>query len=125
MSIDFNDINQIPDMRQSDISFGAGYKFMPKDSEVPLVDEKWTLLFNHCFYGTIPEGQEIEFDMKDEYDRTTGAKYWSFIQSVMKSWGPKHQHKERFCAYLFSCWLKGWNFIPKKTEVLEHTKALE
>jgi hypothetical protein len=82
---------------------------MPENDTLPkefrTTTTQWHRLFNHLFYhGT----DKVEMDMRDDFSAEDGMKYYRFISSIMRSYGPKHQHKENACAWLFSQWVKTW-----------------
>ena len=113
--VNYENVNEIPEMTNSDITLGSAYIRGLMPVEPPMVDAKWHDLFNHVFYIGRSEGQKflaqggmIEYDMKDGLTQEDGNRYYRFITSIMESYGPKHQHKEAACAYLFSVWLKDW-----------------
>lgn len=116
---DYSKVENIPSVTEVDIVFGGGHRLMPPDKLIPDVDPKWHELFAKVFFGA-PEGKEIVFDMKEQFNKEDGERYWRFAKSVISSYGPKHQHKERFCAYLFSEWLNGWELKD-----IEQTQTIE
>lgn len=111
---DYSKVENIPVVTDVDIAFGGGHRLMPASEDLPNVDRTWHELFAKIFYGA-PEGKEVIFDMKEHFNKEDGEKYWRFLKSVISSYGPKHQHKEKFCAYVFSEWLNGWE-LKDKTE---------
>jgi len=87
------------DIDTAEIVFGTT-KFLPKYDDVP--DEykhgrtKWNNLFNDMFFSGI---ESLEMEPKEGVD---ADKAWSVIQAHMRSWEPKHEHKEAGVAYMMS-----------------------
>lgn len=62
---------------------------------------KWCRLFSRwCFLG-LPK--ETEFKPKAGIDLQLALRH---LKYCMKSWEPKHEHKEAGCAYLMSQWFE-------------------
>lgn len=119
--VDYSVTENVPRMTETDMAFGNGYAHMIRRNFLPPLEDinpTWIEFFNKLFYGA-PEGMTFEMDMRDDLNDETGHIYYNFLISVMKSYLPKHQQKEHFCAYYLSLWLKGWKLIPipeNKTE---------
>lgn len=64
---------------------------------------KWNKLFQQWFYRGL---QKHQIKFKEGVDKTKAIRA---IQSIIGSWGPKHEHKEAACAYLFSEWMEDWD----------------
>lgn len=84
--------------------FGGGaMKLLPPWSEIP--DEfksrhnKWSKTISKWFFSGLPK--ETQFVAKDGIDGKDALRH---IGTCMRSWEPKHEHKEAGCAYLLSLW---------------------
>lgn len=77
------------------------WKDIPKEFKEG--DTKWNKLFTKIFYfgeapGTIETVEGIDPQRAGRH-----------ILAIMKSFEPKHEHKEAACAYLMSLWFGNWN----------------
>lgn len=103
--------SQPQEVEESNIVFGGARgpelkRLMPKYSLVPekFQDHRgtpWNKLFNTMFFKELPE--DTVFDSKDGIDPNKAFRH---IKAVMKSWEPKHEHKEAAVAWLLSIWFK-------------------
>lgn len=62
---------------------------------------KWNKVFSRWFYSGLTE--ETKFAPKDGINQDEAL---SHVAAIMKSWAPKHEHKEAGCAYLLSLWFE-------------------
>ena len=67
---------------------------------------KWNQLFSEMFYNGLAE---LRLAPKQGVDT---QKAMAAIRSIMRSWEPKHEHKEAACAYLFSEWFDDYSTQP-------------
>lgn len=61
---------------------------------------KYNKLFSDLFYN----GGKVVF--KKNINKDTQIKIWIYCKAFMRSWEPKHEHKEAICAMLMSEILK-------------------
>jgi len=64
---------------------------------------KWNRLFGMIFFQGRAPGTISGVDGIDQ------EKAGRHLRAVMKSWEPKHEHKEAGCAYLMSLWFGDWD----------------
>lgn len=85
------------------------HHLMPKYSEIP--DEfrtsrtPWNALFSQWFFHGLREVPKV----KAGFNRGAALQH---ISAVMRSYEPKHEHKEAAVAYLMSLWLE----LPEGTK---------
>ena len=60
---------------------------------------EWNTIFSQWFFSGL--GPNTKFNVKDGID---GSVALNHLLSVMRSFDPKHEHKEAGCAYLMSIW---------------------
>lgn len=74
---------------------------LPDEKEIPeqfwRLNNPWNNLFNTWFYDGLPE--TVVFHARSGFD---GKKAYRHVAACMRSWEPKHQHKEAGCAWLMS-----------------------
>lgn len=112
--VDYSNPDNLPELTDADISFGSAFKFMIVSDQIPEPDNKWRDLFNKLFYGHYKSNEEIVFDTREELSFDQNMKYHRFVASVMRSFSPKHEHKEKFVAHIFSIWLTGYEVVSKE-----------
>ena len=93
------------DTSDLDMAFGGDMKkILPPMEEIPEEFKhssgKWNIIFSQWFFIGISEG--TEFFPKEDVD---GDKAVRHVVSIMRSFEPKHEHKEAGCAYLLSQWV--------------------
>jgi hypothetical protein len=75
-------------------------KLMPKFEDIPEQfkrnGNKWVDLVSHWFYKGL---KGATFSPKEGIDQQLALKH---VAAIMRSWEPKHEHKEAACAYLMS-----------------------
>ena len=92
-------------------------KLLPKYEDVPeefksgSYSHKWIKLFNTWFMQGLPEN--TDFIPKEGIDPKAALRH---IAAIMRSWEPKHEHKEAGCAYLLSLWFSDVIIPEKKKE---------
>lgn len=96
------------DVTEVDLAFGGDRKkLLPEWSEIPKEfkdgDTKWNKQFNMIFFGGRAPGTVTGVEGIDP------QKAGRHLRAVMKSWEPKHEHKEAGCAYLMSLWFGDWD----------------
>lgn len=64
------------------------------------IDPKWVKLFSDWFYCGLAK---LEIELNEGIDKQKALRH---IKCVMKSFEPKHEHKELGVAYLFSQFFK-------------------
>lgn len=57
---------------------------------------KYNDLFSNLFF----KGGQVVF--KKEINKDQQTKIWMYCRAFMRSWSPKHEHKEAICAMLMS-----------------------
>jgi hypothetical protein len=89
----------IPTISDLDVAFGTT-KGLPAYNSIP--DEfksgrtKWNDLFSAWFFGGL---KSLKIAAKQDIDKSAALKH---IRALMKSFDPKHEHKEAGVAYLMS-----------------------
>ncbi len=83
-------------------AFGVYQGYLPEYKDVPEEfksgSNKWLKLVNTMmFKGT----ENLQLKPKDGINPQEA---FDHISACMTSWGPKHEHKEAGCAYMFSIW---------------------
>lgn len=75
---------------------------MPKMSEIPEEFHRgrtvWNRLVSQWFFCGV---KNLQLTPKDGIDKAAALRH---VQTVMRSFEPKHEHKEAACAYLLSQW---------------------
>lgn len=59
---------------------------------------KWHKLFGALFFGSV---KNLSFARREGID---AERAWTHIQTIMRSFEPKHEYKEAACTYLMSIW---------------------
>lgn len=109
-----------------DIAFpGSVNHLMPKWEDIPeefrkasyssSSRTKWNQLFSDWFFSGINSTDDLV--AKDGIDKNLALRH---IHCIMRSFQPKHQHKEATIAYLFSLWFKEsstWERRKKERDV--------
>lgn len=72
---------------------------MPAPEDIPEVDDKWTRVVRTWFYKGL--SADAKFYMRDGID---GEKAFRHLSAILRSFQPKHEHKEAAMAYLLSLW---------------------
>lgn len=94
---------------------GKVNEILPPYNEIP--DEfksrygKWNKIFSDWFFKGLPEG--TNFIPKPDINKDLAI---ANIYCVMKSWAPKHEHKEAGVAYLMSLWFEDIQIPVTKNE---------
>lgn len=89
-------------------------KLMPKYDEIPEeftnfnIKNKWQDLFNDWFYCGL---SKLEVKPKPGIDKDVALIH---IQTIMRSFEPKHEHKTAACAFLMSEWFEDATWERKK-----------
>lgn len=88
-----------------DLSFGGDMKkLLPPMSKIPDEfknrDTKWNDLVSDWFFRGL---ESFDCVPKKGIDKKIALNH---ISAIMRSWDPKHEHKEAGCAYLFSLWFE-------------------
>ena len=90
-----------------ELAFPANVKrLMPSWLDIPeefrdySAHGKWNTTFSDMFYVGI---KNIEIKPKDGIDPAVA---WNHLRCIMRSYEPKHEHKEAACAYLMSIWFE-------------------
>jgi hypothetical protein len=98
-----------------DLAFGPSNmnEYLPAYDEIPKEfkneDTKWNKIFNTMFFRGC--SKDSSFDCKDGINGETAIKH---IYAIMRSFNPKHEHKEAGVAYLMSLWFNNINIVPSK-----------
>lgn len=76
---------------------------MPKYAEIPKEFKqwqgtKWNQFFDDAFFSGV---KNVSFKPKPGIDAKAA---WRHVQTIMRSFEPKHEHKTAACAYLLSLW---------------------
>lgn len=80
-------------------------RLMPPYEEIPeefrrffQSGTKWNRLVSDCFFNGL---EELSLTPKAGIDPDVA---WIHVQTILRSFQPKHEHKEAACAYLLSLW---------------------
>jgi len=100
-----------------DMAFGGDidkllpdYDSIPEEFTVGCNHNKWNKIFSNWFFHGLDK--DTDFIPKDGIDPKAALQH---ISAIMKSWAPKHEHKEAGCAYLLQLWFKDIIVPEKKT----------
>lgn len=92
----------------SDITLGPKnvYEFLPDYRNLPEDfkyhrGNKWARLISDWFFHGLPE--DVGFIPKEGIDAQTALNH---IRATLRSFQPKHEHKEAGCAFLMSEWFE-------------------
>lgn len=105
MSIKFHPV----DVTDVELAFGGKSmeKLLPKWSDIPEEFKnrttKWNKLFRLIFFKGEAPGTIASVEGIDPH------KAGRHLRAIMKSWEPKHEHKEAGVAYLMSLWFADWD----------------
>lgn len=98
-----------------DMAFPAKVShLMPNMSDIPREfdggNTKWNKLFSDWFYCGL---SKLELTPKDDISRDVALRH---ISTIMRSFEPKHEHKEAAVAYLLSLWFSDatWERAERK-----------
>lgn len=69
---------------------------------------KWNKLFGDWFYAGLAE---LELTPKEGVDKDKALRH---IRYIMRSWDPKHEHKEAGIAFLLNEWFEDAKWSPKR-----------
>jgi hypothetical protein len=88
-----------------EMTFGGGTKKLlppmcdiPEEFDLP-GNTKWNKIISMWFFQGLPP--ETKFIPKDGIDSNDALRH---IAAILRSFEPKHEHKESGCAYLMSLW---------------------
>lgn len=88
-----------------DLAFPANVMhLMPKMEEIPVEFKKGKTKWNEFFSGMFYTGK-LKFQVIPK-EGINGSEASRHILCIMRSFEPKHEHKEAACAYLFSLWFE-------------------
>jgi hypothetical protein len=87
------------------LAFGGDMKkLLPPMSKIPMEFQEsrteWNRLVSKWFFGGL---KSFDCEPKDGIDKQAAMKH---VAAILRSWEPKHEHKEAGCAYLLSLWFK-------------------
>lgn len=86
----FGNVDHLPD-----------YKSIPDEFKNWNGRSKWNTIVTNWFFKGLPK--ETEFIPKPGVD---GKEALRALNAIMRSWAPKHEHKEAGVAYLMSEWFE-------------------
>jgi hypothetical protein len=103
-TIDWSKPRELSDL---DVAFSFNANgWMPDMAEIPVEfkhrQSKWNDVFNALFFN-MPNVNLEDLQAKPGIDRIHAIRH---ILSIMKSYTPKHEHKEAACAFLMSQWFE-------------------
>ena len=75
--------------------------------------ELWEELFAKIFYSGGVKGKDLYLVQKKGVD---GKKAFRQITAVMKSYQPRHQHKEIGVSFMFSEWFESYGWKDQESE---------
>lgn len=107
---------EIPDVSGPESAFGTtrflpDYKDVPEEFRNPNSQTKWNKLFSKWFYTG---AKDVVFIPKEGVDMRRAL---HALGALMRSWEPKHEHKEAGVAYLMSQWFEDWKETAKEKTV--------
>lgn len=93
------------DVNGLELTFGGDMKkLLPPMSDIPEEFQndrtEWNRLVSQWFYRGL---KSFDCEPKDGIDKGKALKH---ISAILRSFEPKHEHKEAGCAYLLSLWFK-------------------
>ena len=98
-----------------DMAFGGDmdkllpdYDSIPEEFKSGCNSNKWNKLFSNWFFYGLDE--DTDFIPKEGIDVDAALKH---ISSIMRSWQPKHEHKEAGIAFLLQLWFEDI-IVPEK-----------
>lgn len=100
-----NKWDQPGEVTPGEVMFGAAEEKYPMMAEIPDEFKRhggtiWNNVFSQWFY----KGIKVDvFVPKKGIDKEKALMY---IGALMRSWAPKHEHKEAAVAYLMSLWFE-------------------
>lgn len=80
--------------------FLPDYRNIPEDFKIHQ-GNKWSRLISEWFFRGLPEG--TGFIPKEGIDAQVALKH---VSATLRSFQPKHEHKEAGCAFLMSEWFE-------------------
>lgn len=106
----------IPEMNRADMAFGC-LAHLPPIDEIP--DEfknmnnetKWNKIVSRWFFAGLPPDTEVF--PKDGVDPSKALRA---VGAILRSFAPKHEHKEAGCAFLLSEWFEDIKIPEVKRE---------
>ena len=97
-------MREIPEINGLDTAFG-NIQHLPPVSQIPEKfqnhETPWCVLVSLWFFNGLPK--ETDFHPKEGVDPIKALRA---IAAIMRSFEPKHEHKEAGCAFLLSEWFK-------------------
>jgi hypothetical protein len=98
-----------------DVTFGEIKSLLPEWDQIPKEFKdgytRWNRIVSRWFFIGLPK--ETEFIPKEGINTKEALRH---IVSILRSFDPKHEHKEAGCAYLLSLWFDDV-IIPEKEEL--------
>ena len=106
---------EVPEISDAEMAFGTT-KALPPYASIPEkfrdfhADTKWNKFVSDMFFLG---GAHVNLKPKEGVD---ADKAWRAVVAHLKSWAPKHEHKEAGVAYLMSIWFEDvdWKRSEKK-----------
>lgn len=77
---------------------------IPKQFKDDIRHLKWDRLFSILFYGGV-ETDKMWITPKEGIDANKAGRH---IMCIMRSYGPKHEHKQAGVIYLMDQWFEDW-----------------
>ena len=104
--------------KETDLDTSKINEWIPPMEDIPEEFQRfkgsaWNEHFQVFFYRGVKGLEIIPVDGVDK------AKAWAHIRVVMRSWEPKHEHKEAACAYLMSLWFKSIKYDDIKDSLVK------
>lgn len=109
-----NNFSKPLDVSDLDLAFGGRIaKLMPTYEELRgiKIDPKWERLFSEWFFLGL---KSLELTPKEGIDKSKAIRH---IRAIMGSFEPKHEHKERGCAYLLSQFFEDAKWEAKERKI--------
>lgn len=96
----------VPEITDLDMAFG-NVKHLPPSNEIPDVynrgHTRWNKLTSKWFFSGLDQGDIGPLVPKPGVDKRKALRA---LGAILRSWEPKHEHKEAGVAYLFSEWFE-------------------
>ena len=112
------DFSKPTEVTQLDMAFGGeisdlmpAYNTVPEEFKDMNDRNKFNKVISTWFFGGLPK--ETEFYPKEGIDTNAALRH---VGAVLRSFEPKHEHKEAGCAYLLSLWFDDIQLPEKKKD---------
>lgn len=108
------EFDQPKEVTDTDIAFGSVKGLMPEYKDIPKEfnsysgSKGWSnQLFADWFYSGLTK---LELVPREGIDKDKALRH---IRAIMRSFEPKHEHKEATCSYLLDKWFESGKWVRK------------